>query len=91
MEKLHFDDLNIYVSVYEYINSNMYVLIEQNEVLVVDPHKNSEVENLLLKSNVQKVTVLLTHEHCDHTSGLWWFLATRPPHAGPTFLGLSRP
>lgn len=74
MEKLHFDDLNIYVSVYEYINSNMYVLIEQNEVLVVDPHKNSEVENLLLKSNVQKVTVLLTHEHCDHTSGLWWFL-----------------
>ena len=38
MTKLDFTDIKLYVSVYKYIDSNMYTLISQNEALVIDPH-----------------------------------------------------
>ena len=34
-------------SVYEHINSNMYVLIAGSEALIIDPHKNEELTELL--------------------------------------------
>ena len=73
MYHLHLDDMDIYVSVYKYIDSNMYILLAQNEALVVDPHTDAEVEAHLARHKVRKVTLLLTHEHPDHISGIWWF------------------
>ena len=74
MNKLDFADIELYISVYKYIDSNMYIFISQNEALVVDPHTDDEMELLLAQRKVQKVTILLTHEHSDHISGVWWFL-----------------
>lgn len=52
------------------IKANMYVLIKENEALVIDPHENSEMMALLDKNQVKEVKVLLTHEHPDHTCGI---------------------
>ncbi len=60
-------------SVYEYINSNMYVLLAEDEALIIDPHKNEELTNLLKDKGIKRVTILLTHEHHDHTTGVYWY------------------
>lgn len=52
------------------IRSNMYVLLDGNDALVIDPHISSEAEELLLGAGARECTVLLTHEHFDHISGV---------------------
>ncbi len=54
------------------IGSNMYVLAANGEALVIDPHISEDALSYLRDEGTQKVTVLLTHEHYDHTSGLPW-------------------
>lgn len=71
MKKLPFAGVDVYVSVYKYIDSNMYIIVGQREALVIDPHKNGEALKIL--KGVDKITILLTHEHADHISGVWWF------------------
>ena len=51
-----------------FLETHAYLLEEENHVLVIDP---TDVDELLAKcSNAESVTVLLTHEHFDHCSGL---------------------
>lgn len=71
MDFFHIDDLIIHRSVYKYINSNMYILVEGERALVIDPHEDYESTRLLKK--VKKIVIILTHEHTDHTSGIYWF------------------
>lgn len=52
------------------ICSNMYVMIDGCCALVIDPHISSEAEELLRRAGVRDCTVLLTHEHFDHISGV---------------------
>lgn len=52
------------------ITSNMYVLIAGEEALVIDPNISAEAETLLAEAGVKSCTVLLTHEHYDHISGV---------------------
>ncbi len=73
MNKITLSEIELYNSIYKYIDSNMYVLLSQNEALVVDPHVNEEIKLLLEKHKIQKITIILTHEHSDHISGVWWF------------------
>ena len=72
MNKVIIKKTLIYNSVFEYIDSNMYIMIENNKALIIDPHQNNEVYNLLRMNNIIDITVLLTHEHPDHISGLKW-------------------
>ncbi len=73
--RLIFDcELKVYVSVYEYINSNMFIFVSNEEAVVVDPHVSEDVHDLFREHGVKKITIILTHEHCDHISGIWWFL-----------------
>lgn len=58
--------------VFDYTNSNMYIIAENGSALVIDPHISEEALNYLDSNNVRNTTVLLTHEHYDHTSGLTW-------------------
>ena len=74
MNIFQFGNLAVYNSIYKYIDSNMFIIIENNEALVFDPHKNEDVLCLFKEKDVNKVTILLTHEHSDHVSGIWWFL-----------------
>lgn len=55
-----------------YIDSNMYLLIEGEEALAIDPCRSEAAEARLREKGVRNVTVLLTHEHFDHTSGVNW-------------------
>lgn len=52
------------------ISSNMYIMIKNKQALVIDPHKNRETQAFFDKNQINNVTVLLTHEHPDHTSGV---------------------
>ena len=58
------NNISIYNSVFEYIDSNMYIIIENNKALIIDPHQNNEVYNLLRMNGIIEITVLLTmQEH----------------------------
>lgn len=59
--------------VFPYIDSNMYIVSEGSQALVVDPHESEEAYGDLQRQGVETATVLLTHEHFDHTSGIGWF------------------
>lgn len=73
MDCFSLDGIELHRSVYEYINSNMYVVISNREALLLDPHKSQDLTDLLVEKNVRNVTILLTHEHHDHTSGVYWY------------------
>lgn len=75
METFPYEDLNKRIRryVFPYIDSNMYILAEHGEALVIDPHISSEADRYLKENGVTGVTVLLTHEHFDHTCGIPWF------------------
>jgi glyoxylase-like metal-dependent hydrolase (beta-lactamase superfamily II) len=42
--------------------------------LIIDPHYSTKIEGFLFKNAVKHVTILLTHEHPDHTSGVNWLM-----------------
>lgn len=62
-----------YRSVYPPIESNMYVLVEGKEAIVVDSNISEEVLDLLTKQGVEKIHLFLTHEHYDHSYGVCWW------------------
>ena len=56
-----------------YIDSNMYLLIENGEALIIDPCPSEEALTRLKENDVCHLTIILTHEHFDHTSGVNWY------------------
>lgn len=72
MKKINIDGTKIYKFEWNYINSNMYVLQEENSVLVIDPIETEEGKKFWenRKKLITNVIVILTHEHFDHINGL---------------------
>lgn len=62
--------MTIYRYIMPAILSNMYILLEGKQVLVVDPNTDTAALERLQAAQPEKVTVLLTHEHFDHISGV---------------------
>ncbi|MCM1568124.1 MAG: MBL fold metallo-hydrolase [Roseburia sp.] len=52
------------------IDSKMYIIIEKNKALVIDPCIREEAFSLLDNNGVKEVLIILTHEHYDHISGV---------------------
>lgn len=52
--------------------ANMYVLFSERKALIIDCFYDAELRKLLRKNNIEHLTVLLTHEHWDHASGVEW-------------------
>jgi glyoxylase-like metal-dependent hydrolase (beta-lactamase superfamily II) len=51
-------------------DANMYVLLSRGGAIVVDPNESSEAVDALKKNRIERIIVLLTHEHIDHISGV---------------------
>lgn len=64
--------------VFDIIDSNMYVCIEDKEALIIDPFKCEIAKKRLLDSGVNKVFIILTHEHLDHISGANYYSEFNP-------------
>ena len=54
------------------IDARMYVMIQNQKALIVDPCVSEEAEKYLKENQVEDILVLLTHEHYDHISGVNW-------------------
>lgn len=62
-----------YRSVYPPVESNMYVIIEGKEAIVIDSNISEDILDVIREHGVEKVHLLLTHEHYDHSHGVWWW------------------
>ena len=67
------DNINMYKYVMPVIASNMYIVILDENALIIDPNENENAVKLLKESGVKDVTIFLTHEHFDHISGVNFF------------------
>jgi len=70
MNILSLNGRKVYMSVSPEIKANMYMMVEANEALIVDPHDNDEVFHMLECLEDPGLSVILTHEHPDHTCGV---------------------
>lgn len=66
-------DKTVYKFIMPLIKSNMYVILSDRQALIIDPNVNEEAMNLLEGYNVEKIVIILTHEHYDHISGVNYF------------------
>lgn len=66
------DTYLVYRALFAPVKSNMYILIKGSEAIVIDPCVSDDALRLLKEKRVNHVSILLTHEHYDHTSGVKW-------------------
>lgn len=71
---MQYIDKFIYQFKFPFISSNMYMIVDDDtkNALIIDPHYNGEAAQIMEKAGIRKVTIALTHEHFDHTSGIPW-------------------
>ena len=62
----------VYRALFAPVKSNMYILIKDSEAVVIDPCVSEDALKLLNEKGVSYVSILLTHEHYDHTNGVKW-------------------
>lgn len=54
------------------IDARMYIILENEKALVIDPCISEEALTLLKENDIEEFLILLTHEHYDHISGVNW-------------------
>ena len=54
----------------DYIKSNMYVCVENDNALIIDPNISEKGLQYLNGQNITSGVIILTHEHFDHTTGV---------------------
>lgn len=64
--------ITIYRSICRALDSNMFVIMKEGTALIVDSNEEEELLSLFKANHINKVFILLTHEHYDHTSGVCW-------------------
>lgn len=62
--------MKIYDYSFQPIDSRMYLCIEGNKALVIDPCLDQRAFLRLEEERVDQILVILTHEHYDHISGV---------------------
>jgi glyoxylase-like metal-dependent hydrolase (beta-lactamase superfamily II) len=70
MDRYKISGIKIFRFIFGHIKSNMYVVIEDREALIIDPHISVKACSFLKGCGIEKVIVLFTHEHPDHTCGI---------------------
>lgn len=62
----------VYRFPYEPVDSNMFFIPCGDTGIIIDPNESKELLDIINKYKTQRVRVLITHEHFDHTSGIPW-------------------
>ena len=52
--------------------SNMYICLGNKTAFIVDPQISEQAKRLLEEQEVERIVIVLTHEHYDHISGVNW-------------------
>ena len=50
----------------------MYGFISGKKALLIDCFRDDELRELFIQNDISDLTVVLTHEHWDHASGVEW-------------------
>lgn len=56
----------------QFLQSISYLVIENGHAIIIDPCHTSELERTLSNNDITIDFAILTHEHCDHISGVTW-------------------
>lgn len=70
MERLRLEDRELFRFVSAETGTNMYALLDYEKALIIDPHPSDELTRLLNETIARACTILLTHEHADHSWGI---------------------
>jgi len=62
----------VYRFPFELVDENMYFIPSGDTGIVIDPNENNELLEAFKQHGTNRITVLLTHEHYDHTTGVEW-------------------
>lgn len=62
--------IQFYQFVWQVINSNTFVICENNLLLIIDPIDSKELYKFLENQSYKRTLIILTHSHFDHISGL---------------------
>ena len=62
----------VYCFPYEMAGSNMFFIPSGDTGVVFDPNENEDLLAAFERHGTHRVTIVLTHEHYDHTSGVAW-------------------
>lgn len=73
MDRLMINAHELFRFVSEDVHANMYILLNGVRALVVDPHPAPQALALLREAGIAECSLLLTHEHPDHTGGVYRF------------------
>ena len=68
MKEYYFDEMIVRRYTWDIIDSNSYLIIENNEAILIDICDSEELLNDLI--SLDKIYIFLTHSHFDHISGL---------------------
>ena len=66
------EQMVVYRFPYEPVGSNMFFIPTGDTGIVFDPNENDELLEVFEKQGTKRVTIVLTHEHYDHTNGVEW-------------------
>lgn len=66
------DEWDIYRFPFNLVDSNMYFIPSKDTGIVIDPNENDALLAVFEKYGTRQITIVLTHEHYDHTIGVSW-------------------
>lgn len=66
------EQMDVYRFTYEPVDSNMFFIPTGETGIVFDPNENDELLGAFVKHGTKRITIVLTHEHYDHTNGVEW-------------------
>lgn len=66
------DIIVVYRSIWDAMNSNMFVILKDHDALIIDSNNDEDLIPLFKNNRIERVYVILTHEHYDHTFGTPW-------------------
>lgn len=70
MDLIKIASIEIQKFTWDYVDSNSYIIYEEENALIVDPIDTGDFWEHLINKEICTATVFLTHEHFDHICGL---------------------